>query len=107
METFTVKIHSGETFIFHQDRFKEYFPSCVITAALHDSEDHITLTEPTVTREVMLFLQQLMSDSVELPSPKLQMDLQTADRYLGTHILTGIFLWSEVKSLTRENLLQK
>src|SRR5581483_5060439 len=107
METFTVQIYSGETFVFNRDKFKDYFPSCVITVALNDSESHLTLTEPTVTKEVMIFLEQMMRGSAEFPSPPLQVALQKAERYLGTHILKGIHLWPEVKSLTRENLLEK
>src|SRR5207253_837919 len=89
-----------------RDQFLEYFPGSVITVALSNDEDKVILAEPSVTDAVIAALECLMEAKMVPIPPDLQVNLQKADQYLGTLILTSLRFWTEFKSLRQEHLLQ-
>lgn len=113
MTTFTIQISTGEQYTFPRDPFIKCFPVGLITDAIQTLHNEVlTLTEPSVTPEVMLTLQYILHPKDDFKITfQLQKKLKQGDLYLGTLALTVVaesitFLDVLIKPLTLERYVE-
>lgn len=80
------------------EEFTQYFPNSFITLLLQQGEHTIEILHPSVTLDVMEYIQRLLSGELPRPTPEMNEIFRQASNYLGIEpldFITRDFFWSD------------